>query len=77
MLKTVSGVSEELKRSGHVLEDRWLLHHCGSEWNVLHIQKFRNWSAINDNAPVLAAFRKVVPDSTRREAITKAFAGIF
>ena len=77
MLKTVSGVNEERKRSGHLLEERWLLHHTGTEWNVLRIQKFPNWAAISDDAPVNAAFRKVFPDSARRDAITKAFGGIF
>ena len=78
MLKTASAVNEELKRSGHLLEERWLLHNMGTEWNVLRMQKFPNWGAINTIGTASdAAFRKVVPDSTRRQALSKAFGEIF
>lgn len=70
-------VAEELKRSGNMLEERWLLHHTGNEWNVLRIQKFPNWAAMNDNAAGMAAIRKVVPDSARRATINSAFRDIF
>jgi hypothetical protein len=70
-------IVEELKRSGNLLEDRWLLHHTGSEWNVLHIRKFPTWAAMNDNAAGMAAVQKVFPDSARRTAINRAFQGIF
>ena len=68
---------EELKRSGNLLEERWLLHHTGSEWNVLHIRKYPTWAAMNDPATANAALRKAFPDSVRRAAINNAFQGIF
>ncbi len=77
LLKANTGVRDELKRSGNLLEERWLLHHTGSEWNVLRIRKFPNWAAINDNAAVTAAVRKVFPDSAQRAANNRAFQGIF
>lgn len=77
LLKLGTGVTDELKRTGHLLEERWLLHHTGNEWNVLHIRKYPNWAAVNDNAPVAAAVRKVFPDSVRRAAVEKAWQGIF
>lgn len=69
-------VAEELKQSGNLLKERWLLHHTGNEWNVLRIQKFPNWAAMNDNAAGTAAVRKVFPDSVRRTTINNAFQGI-
>ena len=72
LIKATSAVREEWKRTGVILEDRWLLHHTGGEWNVLHVRKYPSWAAITDNAP-MAAIRKVFPDSTRRAAVERAF----
>jgi hypothetical protein len=77
MIKLGSGMREELKRTGHLLEERWLLHHTGNEWNVLHIRKYPNWAAVNDQAAATAAMQKAFPDSARRAALNRAWEGIF
>lgn len=77
LIKATSGVREEWKRAGLLPEERWLLHHTGSEWNVLHIRKYPSWAAIADQTPLMSAMRKVYPDSVRRAALEKAFQGIF
>jgi hypothetical protein len=76
LIKVTSGVREEWKRTGVLLEERWLLHHTGDEWTVLHLRKYPTWAAITDNTPLMAAVRKAYPDSTRRTAIEKAFQDI-
>jgi hypothetical protein len=76
LIKTTSGVREEWKRAGLVLEDRWFLHHTGDEWTVLHMRKYPNWASITDQTPLMPAIRKVFPDSARRAAIEKAFQDI-
>lgn len=70
-------VAEEAKRAGNLLDERWLIHHTASEFNVVRMRKFRTWDAINGDTTVSAANRRLFPDSTRRAAINSAFTGIF
>jgi hypothetical protein len=77
LIKAFTPAREELKRSGNLLEERWLLHHTGNEWNVLHIRKFPSWAAMNDEGAAIAALRKAVPDSVRRDAMIRAGQELF
>lgn len=70
-------VVEEAKRAGNLLDEKWLIHHTASEFNVVRMRKFRTWDAINGDTSVSAANRRLFPDSTRRAAISSAFNGIF
>ncbi len=70
-------VNQEAHRSGDFLEERWLFHHTGGEYNVMRMRRFRTWEAINSDSSFLVAFRRQVPDSARRAAINAAFGGVF
>lgn len=70
-------VNREAHRSGDFLEERWLFHHTGDEYNVMRMRRFRTWDAIQNDTSFGAAFRRQFPDSARRAAINAAFTGVF
>lgn len=67
-------LAEEAKKSGVVLDEKWLIHHTGTEYNVLQLRHVRSWEAINSDTTVGRAMRRLWPDSGRRVDINRAFA---
>ncbi|MBI1967433.1 MAG: hypothetical protein HYS40_05550 [Gemmatimonadetes bacterium] len=70
-------VIEERKRMGTLLDERWLIHNYGDEYNVVRIGQFRTLTALVEDTTGQAAFRKVYPDSVQRAAISAAFNWVF
>jgi hypothetical protein len=66
-------MTDEAKKSGTLLDEKWLIHHTGTEYNVLQIRHWRNWEAINADTTIGRAMRRLWPDSGRRVDINRAF----
>lgn len=70
-------LAEEARKAGVLLDEKWMIHHTGTEYNVLHLRHLRNWEAINGDTTVGNARRRLWPDSGRRADINRAFAEIY
>lgn len=78
LLKATRAVDQEAKRRGGVIDNVWLIHAWGGEWNVLNVTTWKSWAAIQDTALGFgAATRKVYPDSLQRKRINDAFTWVF
>jgi hypothetical protein len=67
---------EEAKKSGGLLDYRILIHYMAGRDNVVIMQKYSSFAAIHDTT-FIVAFRRVVPDSTKRRVVGDAFDSIF
>jgi hypothetical protein len=78
LLKATKAVDQEAKRRGGVVDNVWLIHAWGGEYNVLNITTWKSWAAIQDTALGFdAATRKVYPDSVQRKRIDDSFNWVF
>jgi hypothetical protein len=78
LLKETQPVLAEAKRRGGILDDVWLVHAWGGEYNVVEMTTWKSWAAIEDTTLGLdAASRKVYPDSVARKKINDRFAWVF
>jgi hypothetical protein len=78
LLKETQAVLTEAKRRGGVLDDVWLVHAWGGEYNVVEMTTWKSWAAIEDTTLGFdAAARKVYPDSTVRKRINDRFGWVF
>jgi hypothetical protein len=78
LLKETQPVVAEAKRRGGVLDDVWLIHAWGGEYNVVQMTTWKSWAAIEDSTLGFgAAERKVYPDSVARKKIDDRFNWVF
>jgi hypothetical protein len=70
-------IADEAKKAGNLLDDKWLIHHTGTEYNVMHLRHMRTWEALNNDTTVRVATRRLFPDSVQRATFSRAFTGIF
>jgi len=78
LLKATKAVVEEAKRHGGVLDDMWLIHAWGGEYNVVEVTTWKSWAAIEDTTLGFeAASRKVYPDSAQRKRFDDGFNWVF
>ena len=78
LLKETQPVLAEAKRRGGILEDQWLVHAWGGEYNVVQMTTWKSWAAIMDTTLGFdAATRKVYPDSVARKKINDRFDWVF
>jgi len=68
---------DEAKKMGVLLDYRILIHAWAGRDNVVIMQKFSSFGAINSDTTFEAAFHRVVPDSTKRKVVNDAFNAIF
>lgn len=75
LIRTYSiALADEAKKSGTLLDEKWMIHHTGTEYNVLQMRHWRNWEALNADTTIGRAMRRLWPDSGRRVDINRAFA---
>jgi hypothetical protein len=78
LLKETRPVLAEAKRLGGILDDLWLIHAWGGEYNVVNMTTWKSWAAIGDTTLGFdAATRKVYPDSVARKKINDRFNWVF
>lgn len=78
LLKETQPVVAEAKRRGGILDDVWLIHAWGGEYNVVEMTTWKSWAAIEDTTlGIDAAFRKVYPDSVARKKMNDRFGWVF
>ena len=78
LLKETQPVLAEAKRRGGILDDVWLVHAWGGEFNVVNMTTWKSWAALEDTTVGLdAATRKVYPDSVARKKLNDRFAWVF
>jgi hypothetical protein len=78
LLKATKAVADEAKRRGGILDDMWLIHAWGGEYNVVEVTTWKSWAAIEDSTLGFdAAYRKVYPDSAKRKPIDDGFSWVF
>lgn len=78
LLKENQRVVAEAKRLGGILDDVWLIHAWGGEYNVVEMTTWKSWAAIEDTTlGIEAATRKVYPDSVARKKIDDRFNWVF
>jgi hypothetical protein len=78
LLKETQAVTAEAKRRGGIVDDLWLVHAWGGEYNVVQVTTWKSWAAIADtNVGFDAATRKVYPDSVARKKINDRFNWVF
>lgn len=61
---------------GHFVEGKVLIHNTGNEWNVMFMNKFANWAAIDAN-PGLADIAEEMWGEEARAARGEAYGEIF
>jgi hypothetical protein len=78
LLKETKSVLVEAKRLGGIVDDVWLIHAWGGEYNVVEMTTWKSWAAIEDTTLGFnAAERKVYPDSVARKKIDDRFNWVF
>jgi hypothetical protein len=78
LIKETQPVLAEAKRRGGILDDVWLIHAWGGEYNVVEMTTWKSWAAIEDTTQGFdAASRKVYPDSAARKKIDARFNWVF
>jgi hypothetical protein len=78
LLKETQPVLAEAKRRGGILENQWLVHAWGGEYNVVQVTTWKSWAAIMDTTlGISAATRKVYPDSVARKKLDDRFDWVF
>jgi hypothetical protein len=78
LLKETHAIVTEAKRRGGILDDVWLIHAWGGEYNVVEMTTWKSWAAIEDTTLGFnAAERKVYPDSVARKKIDDRFGWVF
>jgi hypothetical protein len=78
LLKATKAVTDEAKRRGGILDDMWLIHAWGGEYNVVEVTTWKSWAAIEDTTLGFgAAERKVFPDSMQRKRFDDGFNWVF
>ena len=78
LLKETAPVLAEAKRRGGIVDDVWLVHAWGGEYNVVQVTTWKSWAAIADtNLGFGAATRKVYPDSVARRKLDERFDWVF
>ena len=78
LLKETQAIVTEAKRRGGILDDVWLVHAWGGEYNVVEMTTWKSWAAIEDTTLGFnAAERKVYPDSVARKKIDDRFNWVF
>ncbi len=61
---------------GHFVESKTLIHHTGSEWNVVFMTKYADWASIDAN-PGLAGIAEEMWGAEARQARGDAYNEIF
>jgi hypothetical protein len=78
LLKETKPVLAEAKRRGGILDDVWLVHAWGGEYNVVEMTTWKSWAAIEDTTLGFdAASKKIYPDSVARKRINDRFNWVF
>lgn len=78
LLKETKPLLAEAKRLGGIVDDVWLIHAWGGEYNVVEMTTWKSWAAIEDTTLGFgAASKKVYPDSAARKRIDDRFAWVF
>jgi len=78
LLKETQAVTAEAKRRGGIVDDVWLVHSWGGEYNVVQVTTWKSWAAITDTTLGFnAATRKVYPDSVARKKLNDRFDWVF
>ena len=67
----------EAKKGGVLLDYKILIHRWAGRENLIVMQKFSNFAAIGSDTSFIAALNRMVPDSTKRQAVIGAFRAIF
>ena len=68
---------DEAKKAGTLLDYRVLIHSYAGRDNVVLMQKYSSWAAINSDSSFDVAFRRLFPDSTKRKGINDGFSWAF
>ena len=67
----------EAKKQGVLLDYRILIHRYAGRANVIIMQKYSNFAAIGTDTSIVAAFNRMLPDTTRRRTVTNAYRALF
>jgi hypothetical protein len=70
-------VVEEAKRAGTILDYRILIHHFGSEENVVIMEKYPSWEAIDRGTGFGEAARRLGRDEEAQRQISEGFDWVF
>lgn len=63
----------QAKKNGTILDYNFLIHHTGSDSNVVIMIKYPSWDAIDKGAGFGKAFKEIEPDEEKRKEIGKAY----
>ena len=69
--------ADEAKKQGVLLDYRIFIHSYAGRENVVIMQRFNSFGAIQADTSVNAAFRRLVPDASKRKTILDAFNSSF
>ena len=68
----------EAKRLGFLIDSAMLIMKFGDdEYNVVEVNKYPSWAAIDDNFGWEGAFKSVEPDKKKRDEIRDAYRWLF
>jgi hypothetical protein len=67
----------ELKKTGSLLDYRVFIHHTGGEYNLVILEKYPSWAAINVEGIWKTAFEAIEPDKSKRDEVNASFDWIF
>ena len=67
----------EAKKMGLLLESVLLIKETGNEYNVVIIDKYPSWAAIEKNRGWETAHKAIEPDKKKRDAVNAAYDWVF
>jgi len=76
MLLTDPVVAKAIE-NGTVLDHHTIVHHTGDEYNVVIVNVFESWEAMDAGNGFGAAFEELEPDADRRAEVNAGYAWVF
>jgi hypothetical protein len=73
----VNPIVAQAKKSGRILDYRVLIHHTGDEYNVVIMEQYPSWVAIDKGNGFADAFKVVEPDAAKRKVGYAAWNWVF
>lgn len=67
----------QAKKNGTILDYNFLIHHTGSDSNVVIMIKYPSWAAIGEGSGFGKAFKEIEPDKEKRDAISASYGWCF
>ena len=67
----------EAKKTGSILEYHIFRHHTGGEYNIVILEKYPSWAALNVSGVFRKAFETIEPDKSKRDEINAGFNWIY